>query len=309
MPKPRASKPSAASTYWSKRLRSKDFRKQLSVLITTELHAVAKLRVEELVEPKELRRIVEAWDRHVVQADAAAAAIVQVQRRAVARLERQQEPLHTLLGTSVAKHLEALLTQDAEPSPEAEAALERLVHQEFVSRLLTDLVFTALVAFYQRVNPLFGNFAMRSLEGQIKSFIRGFLPMLQERIVAFVISRDNQQVAHDLSRMIAQQILNEPIANYISVISVRQHEQAEALARSIVHSDEVDGLARVALLALFDDLYAVVRHKKVGDLLHLDEKGRALAELLADALLPILQRSAIVGFIAAETERFASSQA
>lgn len=300
MPSPRAKQGDDAS-YWRKRLRSSEFRKQLSALIGRELQELASLRVRDVVDPKLIRRRITSLDRHWVRPEALADIVVQIQRRSLERLGAQRRSPRDLAGEHLAKHLEALLTQDPEPSEEFKASLDRLVRQEFVSRLLTDLVFTALVAFYQRVNPLFGAFAMRSLEDQIKAFIRGFLPMLQERIKDFALSRQNQHIAHELSRTIARQMLAEPVASYTAVISARQRREAEALARAIVHSAEFDALARQAALAIFDDFYAVTRAKKLGEILSIETPG--LAGQLADAVMTALQRDRMIEFIVTETRR------
>jgi hypothetical protein len=127
--------------------------------------------------------------------------------------------------------------------------------------------------------------------------------MLQERITAFALSPQNQQFAQELSRTITHQILTTPIADYVGLVSTHQRHQAELLAREVVHSSELDDLARHAIVAVFDDLYGVIRKKRIGELLRLDSHANKIAEQLADAIVPLLHRPAILEFIAVEASR------
>lgn len=304
---------SAASTpqerYWAKRVRSKAFRQELAALFASELRALAGVRFKDLIDPAAVRRTIVSWDRHLIDAEAVADVAVAVQRSARKRLVRQRASAADLLGPAFVAHIEALLAAPAQPSEDIEASLNRLVQQEFVTSLLTDLVFTSISTFYQRVNPLFGAFAMRTMEEQIKTFIRRVMPMLQMRVTAFALSRDNQRLAQQFGQSVARQILAEPLGHYAAMLSAPQHRQVEALLRAAVGSAEIDAAGRRVALALFDDLYASLRNRKVGDLLRLDRHAHALGGQLAEAVLPLLNRPGVVGFVAAEWARTTAADA
>ena len=268
-----------------------------------ELRALANEPFKGLIDTKQVRRAIREFDRHVLHADAVAEAVIEIQRRGSARLDRQGRTARDLLGPSLSRHIESLLTQPTEPSKELEALLRQLVQQEFVTSLLTDLVFTAISTFYQRVNPLFGAFTMRTMEDQIKTFIRRYMPMLQDRVTAFALSTDNQHAAHQLSRAIAQQVLSQSLADYAAMVSPRQRKQLEAIVREALSSREIDALGRQLTLALFDDVYAVLRNQKVGDLFRLHQQAQPIAEHIAAAAIPLLSRPGFVRFFSQESQR------
>ncbi len=304
-----AAPPTSQERYWAKRVRSKAFRQDLAQLFAAELRALSAVRFKDLVDPAAVRRAIASWDRQLIDAEAVGDVAVAVQRSARKRLVRQRASAAQLLGSAFVARIEALLAAPAQASEDLEASLNRLVQQEFVTSLLTDLVFTSISTFYQRVNPLFGAFAMRTMEEQIKAFIRRVMPMLQQRVTAFALSRDNQRLAQQFGQSIARQILAEPLGHYAAMLSAQQDRQVEALLRVAVASAEIDALGRRVAMALFDDLYAAVRNRKVGDLLRLERHTHALGEQLADAALPLLSRPGVVAFVAAESARAATPDA
>ncbi|MBI3786041.1 MAG: hypothetical protein HY270_21845 [Deltaproteobacteria bacterium] len=300
---PSARTPSAAAErYWETRVRSKAFRDGLTALLADQLRVLATTRFKDVVDSELVRRSIKAWDRHMLHADVVADVLAQLQRRGTDRLDRQRKTPRDLVGDPLGRHIEALLTQPAQPSKEIEAAIRSLVQQEFVTGLLTDLVFTSISTFYQRLNPFFGAFAMRTMEDQIKAFIHRFTPMLQERVTAFAISRENQQAAHELSRTVARQMLAQPLSNYAAMISSHQRQQIETIVREALRSPDVEALTRQVGLAVFNDLYAVVRNKKVGELLRLEHHENEFADLLVEALLPAIGQPLLLRFFAAEAD-------
>lgn len=295
--------------YWAKRIRSKAFRQDLAQLFASELRALAAVRCKDLIDPAAVRRAIASWDRQLIDAEAVGDVVVAAQRSGRKRLVRQRASAADLLGPAFVAHIEALLAAPPQASEDLEASLNRLVQQEFVTSLLTDLVFTSISTFYQRVNPLFGAFAMRTMEEQIKTFIRRVMPMLQQRVTAFALSRDNQRLAQQFGQSIARQILAEPLGHYAAMLSAPQQRQVEALLREAVGSAEIDALGRRVALALFEDAYASVRNRKVGDLLRLDRHAQALGQQLAAVALPLLSRHGAVAFVAAELSRAAAPDA
>jgi hypothetical protein len=166
--------------------------------------------------------------------------------------------------------------------------------------LFTDIIFTSIVSFYQKVNPLFGALTMRVLEDQIKGFIRLFMPMLQQQATAFAVSKENQRILLDFARAIVRQLLNEPLRHYAGMVSSGQRTKAEVFIRKAVGNAKLDSQIRKVALAAWDDLYAAIQNKTVGDLLRLEEHAGWLAARCVEVILPALSRPHILRFVAAE---------
>ncbi|MEO8605447.1 MAG: hypothetical protein ABI629_22955, partial [bacterium] len=56
-------------------------------------------------------------------------------------------------------------------------------------------------------------------------------------------------------------------------------------------------------LAVWDDLYAVVRPRRLGELLHLVAHADWLAARAVEFIVPLLSNERVVHFIAAEAEK------
>ncbi len=286
--------------YWKRRVRSKSFKRALTALLVQELKSLSRERVEDVLDAERVRTIIREWDTRAVNREVVADLVIRANRRMTERLNRRGMSLGSLLGPHFVADIDAILKDGMRLSAHAEDFVAKIVRQEFVRGLFTDIVFSAIVSFYQKVNPLFGALTMRVMEEQIKGFIRLFMPMLQQQATAFAISKENQRILFDFARSITRQLLNEPLAHYATLISAGQRTKAEALIRKAVASAALDSVIRNATLAAWDDLYETIRDKKMGDLLRLDEHTRWLAERSVAAILPALARPHVLGFVAAE---------
>jgi hypothetical protein len=157
-----------------------------------------------------------------------------------------------------------------------------------------------VVSFQQKANPFFGAFATRALEGQIKGFIRLFMPMLQAQATAFAVDRANQRAVLDFARAVARQLLEVPIGRYAALAGSGGGASMERLMRRAAENPALADLARRAALASWEDLFAALKGRRIGALLPLGEHADWLAERCVEGLLPALQRPAVVAFIAAE---------
>ena len=201
----------ARDDYWKKRLASPAFRRTLSAAIAAELRAVGRLRVGQMLDPRIVRDVIRHWDVRVADQAALAEVVIAANRRGGRRLAAHRESLVDLLDPTFVAELERVIDAGLELTGRGRGFLTALIEREFVRGLFTDLIFTALVAFQRRANPLFGGLAVRALEDQIKGFIGLFMPMLQKQAVAFALDRANQRAVLDLTRAVARHLLAMPI--------------------------------------------------------------------------------------------------
>lgn len=300
MPRTIASRAEPQERYWGKRVRSRAFKQALRDTLTHELKSLAAERVADVLDADVVREVIREWDTRLIDREVLADFIIEGHRHATARLSRRDDSLLDVLDRQLVDEVEALLTEQAEPSARTEAFVRNIMRQEFVRGLFTDIIFTAIVSFNQKVNPLFGALTMRVLEEQIKGFIRLFMPMLLEQATAFAISQENQRIALDFTRAIVRQLLDQPLRSYAAAVSPARRKQVDAVIRKAVGNAKLDAAIRDATLAAWDDLYATIHDKRVGDLVRLHEHAGWLAERCVKAILPALARPHILKFIAAE---------
>jgi hypothetical protein len=288
--------------FWTTRLRSATFKQALTRAVTSELHALAGERVADVIDAELVRTFIREWDTRVIGRDTVADLVILSQRRTRQRLRAQRGSLAGLLGRELLDEIDDLLAAPAEPSRRTEEFVATLMQQELVRRLFTDVIFAAIVSFYQRVNPLFGALTTRVLEEQIKGFIGLFMPTLLQRATAFVISATNQRVALQFVRSIVRELLEAPLRSYTGMVAPGR-KQAEALTRTLVTDARLARVTRNAALAVWDDLYEILRDQKVGELVRLETHARWLAERSVEIILPLLQRPSVRRFIATEMAR------
>ena len=307
MPKKTPGRAGARERYWEKRLRSKEFERALTAVVRRELQLLSAETVENVVDPQAVRRAIRGWSPDIVDRDAVADVIIEFNRRLGERLKRRQESLVDLIDELALADIEGLLEADVQLSRNAEEFVAKLMQQEFVRRLFTDIIYTSIVSFNQKVNPLFGAITMRVMEEQIKSFIRLFMPAVQRQATAFAISEVNQRILLDFGRSIIRQLLEEPLRHYASLIDSGQARRAEALVRRAVGNAKLDSLIRDVTVATWDDLYEAIRRKKVGDVVRLEKKAGWLAERIVELLMPALARPGVVKLIEGEVARAGNS--
>ncbi|HVO22757.1 MAG TPA: hypothetical protein VMW56_03935 [Candidatus Margulisiibacteriota bacterium] len=294
--------------YWRHRLRSRAFKRELTALLRRELAVLAGERVKDVVDPKLIRSMIGDWNARMIDRRVLADLVIETGRRA--GRQRSGAPLGTPLRRVLDPHLiadiDALVEEGFALSAETEEFVAAIMRQDLVRGLFTDIIFSAIVSFYRRVNPLFGAITMRVLEEQIKGFIRFFMPMLQRQAIAFILDPANQRVAADFARVIVQHLLDQPLPNGWAELAPGQRRRMEALIRHAAGSAKLDAVIRDATLAVWDDLYAMIRNKRVGDLVRIDAQAAWFAERCVEVILPALSRPHLMEFLAAEMARAAS---
>jgi hypothetical protein len=305
MPKPTSGRRTHHARYWEKRLGSRQFKQALTAVIQREMSALARQHVREVLDAKLVGAIIKEWDGELVDRNVLADLIVHGNRRAGTRLSRRRDSLADLVDRQLLDGIDDILAEDLELSPHVEELIAKMMQQEFFRKLFTDIIFTAIVSFYQRVNPLFGALTMHVLEEQIKGFIRLFMPMIQKQATAFAVSKHNQRIVRDFARSILRELLAQPLGHFADMVTPGQRRKGEALIRTAVRSAEMDALVRTATLAAWDDIYAGIENKRVGELLRLDEHGAWLAARLVAVITPALARPHVLAFVAAEVARYA----
>ncbi|MBI1818023.1 MAG: hypothetical protein HYR72_23840 [Deltaproteobacteria bacterium] len=286
--------------YWPKRIRSKAFKRTLTTAVADELRSLAGERIEDVLDGKLVRAIIADWDTRMVNREFVADLLIENTRRAGRRLARQNESLLDLLDAEMVADIDQLLSELAELPPSAEDLIAKMMQQEFVRRLLTDVIYSAIVNFYEKANPLFGALTARVLEEQIKGFIRLFMPMLQKQATAFAVNKQNQRLVLDFARTIIRQLLNEPLRHFAATAMPTQRRKTEAFVHKALGNPNVGALLREVALATWDDLYESIRHKRVGELLQIEAHSAWLADRCVEVILPALARPGILQLLGAE---------
>jgi hypothetical protein len=294
--------------YWTKRVRSKAFKRTLTSAVAHELRSLAGERVEDVLDGKLVRGIIAEWDTRMIHRELVADLLIENTRRAGRRLGRQNESLLGLLDAGLVANIEGLLSDLAELPPSAEDLIAKMMQQEFVRRLFTDIIYSAIVNFYEKANPLFGALTARVLEEQIKGFIRLFMPMLQKQATAFAVNKQNQRLVLDFARTIIRQLLNEPLRHFAATATPTQRRKTEALVHEALGNPKVIALLRRVTLATWDDVYDTIRHKRVGELLQIEAHSAWLADRCVEMILPALARPGILQLLAAEIGLAAGSK-
>lgn len=307
MPRTAAGPSTVQRRYWETRIRSREFKRALTELAVREMRALARERIGDVVDAELVRTLIRELDPRVIDRAIVADLVVAGHRRMGARLAGRKQSLLDLLDRRLLADVEAALGAAMELSPRAEELVAGLMRKEFVSRLLADVIYTAFVAFQQRVNPLFGAFATRALEDQIKGFIRLFMPILQARAITFVTEPRNQRSGIEFAAAVTRQLLAVPLAHYAAMATSGDGKRAEALIRKAVQNAKLGALTRQAALAVWDDLYAAIRTRRIGDLVRLEEHADWLAERCVEVIRPALSRPHVLRFIAAEVARAAGA--
>ena len=289
----------AEQRYWAARVRSPAFKRALVGMIEDELRALANARVGDVLERKVGERIIRRWNRGAVDRAAITELALDVNRRLTRRLARRRDSLLELLDPALVAQLDGVFEQFVRLTPRAEEFIALLMGQEFMRGLFTDLIYSALVSFYRRVDPLFGGLGVRVLEPQIKSFIGYFMPMVQGRVAAFVAAPANQRIAAAFARAVARQLLGVPLRGWAELAAAGPRQAVEAFVRRAAANARLGSLTEQVALAVWDELYTAIAPRKIGDLLGLDPRMWR-AEDGADALVPALARPAVLAFIVAE---------
>lgn len=294
---PRAKRTPSSDGPWRKRARSTAFERRLRALFEQELNLLGKRRVKEVVRPTAVRRRLEKWTKEAFANDAFADILIEANRRLDGRLRREHRSLREFLGGTVSDDVDSLLDSMAALPASAQDLIEGLVREEFVRRMLTDLIFTAIEGFNRRVNPLFGAMTTRMLEDQIKSFIGLFMPTLQRQAVAFAGNRANQRLALDLLRTVFRSAGTAPLSRYAVDLPEGARDRVEEALRRAMRSRTVAATAAAAVAAAWDDFYAQIGTRRIADLIDAKRLAATLAQGTAGALAAL---PSLAQFVAAE---------
>ncbi len=273
---------------------------------------MSRRRLREVIDRSALRTVIRGWEETILDERVVADLVIGARRRVGARLRKQSASLRGRLGARLAADIDALVHEGVRLSQHGEELIADTMRQEFVRRLFSDLVFTSLMAFQEKVNPLFGGITMRLLEERIRGFIDLFMPLLQEQATAFAVSEHNQRVLRDFFRSIISHLLDAPLSHYAGLTASEQTKKIETLLRAVILDAAADGkmqaLMRDMAVALCDDVFAIIGDRRVGELLRLDEHAEWIAERAAEALVPLLRSPGVLQFITREFVRGARNK-
>ncbi len=266
-----------------------DARAALVAAVRADIEAAAAEPIAAFIDPAAVRQVLSRADGLLFEAFVAEMIAV-VGRRVRAELGRRRESPWELLDDELAGVVESLLDRDVALSNDAEDFVGRMMRRELIRDLLTDVVHTSIVSFNKKVNPLFGGFATSMLEGQIKSFIRLFMPLVQDQATSFLIDRRNQSAFSDFARAFVRELLDEPIPQLLGLVGSRVPADEGALARSLAGSRRLRDLGREISLAVWDDVWEAVRRRRLGEIVPIAEHVDWLAEHAASVILFGLSR-------------------
>ncbi len=304
MPPPRDTR-APALRYWRQRLHSPAFKRDLTVVVRRELTELARQRVADVIDAELIRSLIREWDTRMID-----------RSKLTALLIRAIDPnLHKRTSTRARHPFDAQLIADIDAairegfalSADAEEMIANIMRQDFVRALFTDIIYSAMVSFNERVNPFFGGIAVRALEEQIRAFIRLFMPMLQQQATTFIINQANRSIAADFASAILRTLLEQPLPRYAEIFTDGQRRKLEVLIRHAVANANLETAVRAAALAAWDDIYALVADRRLGDLLRLEEQSGWFAERCVEFIVPALSRSHILEFVIAEVALIAES--
>lgn len=268
-------------------------------MLVLEILDLATEPVEAVVDGDAVRALLLHGDdlvRHDVVADLAATAAKQVR----AALARRPESPRELLDADLAALVDARLDADLVLSADAKDLIGRMMRQELVQDLFTNVIHTAIVSFNKRVNPLFGGLATAMLEDQIKGFIRFFIPMVLDQATAFVVASRNRGLFSDFARTLVRELLDEPLPSLLTLAAAEDEGETRRVAAAIAASPRLRHLGRDLAVAAWDRIWTDLRRRRIGDVVRLDEHAGWLAEQLAPGVVRALARPHLRAFLAAE---------
>lgn len=293
--------------HWSSRVRSPKFKRELTALVAEEVRAAAQAKVKQVVDAKRARRLLERIDPAAFDEAILADLVLEAGRTVRAKLRAKKKSARGLLGAELSASVDALLGEPIVLSRQAEKLIGQLMQTELVRDLFTDVIHTSIVSFNKRLNPLFGGVTMTALEPRIKGFIRLFMPMIQQQATAFVVDKRNQAVFADFTASILRELLNEPLPNLLALAAVRGKGKSRPLVRDLLSSPQLRLLQREMALAVFDQTFARLGERTVGDVVALEENAERVAAEIVDMITPLLLRPRVVDFLAREVALAADS--
>ena len=293
--------------YWEHRVHSAEFRRTLTDLIAAELRMLARQKFGDVVDLDLTRAFIERGEE-AMNPTLVADLAIEMQRLVGERLRAKRQSLHGLLDGTLVADIEALLDDQLVLSKHAEDFIARLMRRQFMQNLFTDIIHTALVSFYTRVNPLFGAFTMRAMEEQIRGFIRLFIPRVQQQATEFIMDRSNQAVFADFSRAIVRELLYEPLPHLFAfATSTGDPERGARFVTHAATNPRLRALSREMSLAVWEGIHARLRNKRIDDVVRLVRHADWLAARGAEIVVPILERPQVRRFVEGELARAAAT--
>jgi hypothetical protein len=286
-------------------VKSPAFARELTALIEVDLRELGKQRFKDVVDVRMVHALVDRADA-ILAAEALSAVAIKLRGATRQQLRKTKRSLRDILGEQFLEDVDAAIESATNLTAQAEDFIAQLMERELVQSMMTDIVYTAIVSFNRRVNPLFGNLAMMAIDTQIKSFIRMFMPMLQRQATAFLIDRKNHALFADFARAAARLVLSEPLPQLFEIFNRGTDAEAKALLDRVARDPHVRRLAREGGRIAIDLVWREVSNRKVGSLVLLDDNVAWLAKALVTPLLAALQRSHIATFISREIEMAAA---
>ncbi len=291
------------TSYWGKRIRSKEFRQRLTAALAEEIEQLGRARVAEVIDARRVRDTIRRAEPGFLDAANLADLVMHVNERAAQRLRARKESVARLLDRDLMKRIDAILDEEFLASGPIQDFIVKSMQQEFFQRLFTDIIYTSIVQFNQRINPVFGSFAVVALEDQIKGFIRWVMPMVEKEAMGFATSRANREILFDFSRSMFRHLVNEPVASYVGTTTARQREKLVGLLRESIGNHRLQSQMSEVAATLWDDVYDRIRDRRVVELVRVDRQAAWLAERLAEVILPVLQRPSVLALVTEEVTR------
>jgi hypothetical protein len=226
--------------------------------------------------------------------------VLLVHRNAEKRLRATRSTPAEILGPEFAARIERVLDEDLLPGDSGEEIVAQVLRQEFVRKLLTEVVHTSIVSFYKRVNPIFGGLATAMLDDQIRSFISMFMPMIQEQAVRFAVGKRSQIFARDLAGALARHALTTPLSDQVPALDGRQRRRVEQIIRDAVSDSALRRRNHAITVGIWDAIYDSIRDRKVGELVDLEQWAPALTDGGAELLAEILARPGLADLLRGE---------
>jgi hypothetical protein len=294
---------SPLSKHWNQRVHSKAFKVALKKFYLDDMTELSKMRLGDVVDDKIVRRMIREFEFDIFDQKEMTQLVLSQYYATTNFLKKKNFPVSQLLDAKTIRSIEKVVDENVIHPKQFEKILKKIMEQEFIGKFFTDMVHLSIVSFYKKVNPIFGGITVSLLEKQIKGFIGLFIPLVQERATAFVVSPENQALLIQFCRNIFLMMLDEPMGRFVTTPSVKKKKQIETLLREGQVTQEAVLITRQGLLIVFDECYKTLSKKRLKDLFNLNPKNlNWLASNIVEIALPQLQRAHVQEFFVKEIE-------
>lgn len=140
-----------------------------------------------------------------------------------------------VLNTFSQESLRSVVLQPIEIPKET---LEEIIDQPAIRELLNTIIYSSIINFWKKINPLLGAVAATAAEKQIRDFIKPFLPTAIEMIVEFLTEEKNHDMMIELNGSVFD-ILLEQRADLLNHLPTEQTGKLVKEAGFILIEDEV----------------------------------------------------------------------